>query len=49
VLIEVHRSEVAGPTIGCIVELEAETFEIIATPTAGSLGLIWTCEAAPKV
>ena len=31
------------------VEIDAETFEIIATPGIDSLRLVWTCEAAPPV
>lgn len=45
-LIEVRRSEVAAPAAGDTVEINGETFAIIATPTIDSLGLIWTCEAA---
>lgn len=46
-LIDVRRSEVPDPAGGDAVEIDSETFEIIATPVADSLGLVWTCEAAP--
>jgi hypothetical protein len=46
-LIDVRRSEVSGPANGDTVEIDGDTFEIIATPIADSLGLVWTCEAAP--
>jgi hypothetical protein len=46
-LIDVRRSEVSDPASGDTVEIEADLFEIIATPTSDSLGLVWTCEAAP--
>jgi|SRR5581483_3242829 len=45
-LIDVRRSEVPGPASGDTVEIESETFEVIATPTIDSLRLVWTCEAA---
>jgi|SRR5581483_9787869 hypothetical protein len=45
-LIDVRRSEVSEPASGDTVEIESETFEIIATPTIDSLRLVWTCEAA---
>jgi hypothetical protein len=45
-LIELRRSEVANPAAGDTVEINGETFAIIATPLIDSLGLIWTCEAA---
>ena len=48
-LIDVRRSEVPAPTSGDSVEIDAETFEIIATPVIDSLRLVWTCEAAPPV
>lgn len=46
-LIDVRRAEVADPASGDTVEIDSETFEIIATPTIDSLRLVWTCEAAP--
>ncbi len=46
-LIDVRRSEVPDPASGDTVEIEGGLFEIIATPQADSLGLVWTCEAAP--
>jgi hypothetical protein len=46
-LIDVRRSEVPEPASGDTVEIEADLFEIIAAPTSDSLGLVWTCEAAP--
>jgi hypothetical protein len=46
-LIDVRRSEISEPASGDTVEIESETFEIIATPTLDSLRLVWTCEAAP--
>jgi len=48
VLIDVRRSEVAEPASGDTVEIDSETFEIIAAPTLDSLRLVWTCEAAPQ-
>ena len=48
-LIEVRRSEVAEPASGDTVEIDGETFEVIAAPTVDSLRLVWTCEAAPPV
>lgn len=45
-LIEVRRSEVAAPAAGDTVEIDGETFAVIATPLIDSLGLIWACEAA---
>lgn len=48
VLIDVRRSDVAAPAAGDIVEVAGDTFEIIATPVADSLGLVWTCEAAKQ-
>ncbi len=45
-LIDVRRSEVPDPASGDTVEIESDLFEIIATPLADSLGLVWTCEAA---
>lgn len=45
-LVDVRRSEVAAPTSGDTVEIDGETFEIIATPTADGLKLVWSCEAA---
>lgn len=46
-LVDVRRSEVAEPASGDTVEIDGETFEIIAAPTIDSLRLVWTCEAAP--
>lgn len=46
-LIDVRRSEIPNPASGDTVEIDATVFEIIATPVADSLGLVWTCEAAP--
>jgi hypothetical protein len=46
VMIDVRRSEVAEPASGDTVEIDSETFEIIAAPTLDSLRLVWTCEAA---
>jgi hypothetical protein len=46
VLIDVRRSEVSEPAIGDTVEIDGDVFEIIATPVADSLRLVWTCEAA---
>lgn len=46
-LIDVRQSEVPNAATGDTVEIEGDTFEIIATPVADSLGLVWTCEAAP--
>lgn len=48
-LIDVRRSDVSDPASGDTVEIETETFEVIATPTIDSLRLVWTCEAAPPV
>ena len=48
-LIDVRRSQVAAPASGDTVEMDSETFEIIATPVIDSLRLVWTCEAAPPV
>ncbi len=45
-LIDVRQSEIASPASGDTVEIDAATYEIIATPTGDDLGLIWTCEAA---
>lgn len=47
-LIDVRRSEIPNPANGDTVEIEGDAFEIIATPVADSLGLVWTCEAAPQ-
>jgi hypothetical protein len=47
-LIDVRRSEVAEPASGDTVEIDGDVFEIIVTPTTDSLGLVWTCEAAPQ-
>jgi hypothetical protein len=47
-LIDVRRSEVASPAIGDTLDIEGETFEIIASPMIDGLGLVWTCEAAAK-
>ncbi|MGE0751644.1 MAG: hypothetical protein AB7K64_13790 [Variibacter sp.] len=46
-LIDVRRTEVTDPGSGDTVEIDSETFEVIATPTIDSLRLVWTCEAAP--
>lgn len=46
VLIDVRRSEVPDLATGDTVEIDGELFEIIATPVADSLRLVWTCEAA---
>jgi hypothetical protein len=46
-LIDVRRSEISEPASADTVEIEGDLFEIIATPIADSLGLVWTCEAAP--
>lgn len=46
-LIDVRRSQVPEPASGDTVEIDGETFEIIATPSIDSLRLVWTCEAAP--
>lgn len=52
-LIDVRRSEVSEPASGDTVEIPGsgpgtgDLFEIIATSMADSLGLVWTCEAAP--
>jgi hypothetical protein len=46
VLIDVRQSEVSGPAAGDTVEIEAETFAIIATPVSDTERLIWTCEAS---
>jgi hypothetical protein len=45
-LVDVRRSEIPEPASGDTVEIEGDTFEIIAAPVADSLGLVWTCEAA---
>jgi hypothetical protein len=45
-LIDVRRSEVPEPASGDTVEIDGDLFEIIATPVADSLRLVWTCEAA---
>lgn len=49
ILVDVRRSQVATPTTGDTVEIDAEIFEIIATPVTDSLRLVWTCEAALPV
>jgi hypothetical protein len=52
VLIDVRSSEGFEPASGDTVEIPGsgpgtgDVFEIIATPTLDSLGLVWTCEAA---
>jgi hypothetical protein len=46
VLIEVRRSEVAAPAAGDTVEIDGETFAIVAMPLIDGLRLIWTCEGA---
>lgn len=48
-LVDVRRSQVAAPASGDTVEMDSETFEVIATPVIDSLRLVWTCEAAPPV
>jgi hypothetical protein len=48
-LLDVRRSQIAAPASGDTVEIDAETFEIIATPVIDSLRLVWTCEAALPV
>jgi hypothetical protein len=45
-LIDVRRSEVPDPASGDTVEIDGDAFEIIATPVADSVRLVWTCEAA---
>jgi hypothetical protein len=51
-LIDVRRSDVPDPATGDTVDIPGsspgtgELFEIIATPVADSLRLVWTCEAA---
>lgn len=45
-LVDVRRSEVSEPATGDTVEIDGETFEVIAPPTIDSLRLVWTCEAA---
>lgn len=47
VLIDVRRSEIPNPVSGDTVEIDGMLFEVLATPVADSLGLVWTCEAAP--
>ncbi|MCW5683565.1 MAG: hypothetical protein KIT85_04150 [Pseudolabrys sp.] len=46
-LIDVRRSEVSDPASGDTVEIDGAVFEVLATPVADSLGLVWTCETAP--
>ena len=46
VLIDVRRSEVPNPAAGDTVEIESETFAVIATPIGDTERLIWTCEAS---
>jgi hypothetical protein len=48
-LIDVRRSEVSDAASGDTVEIDGEIFEIIATPTADSLRLVWSCEAAARL
>lgn len=45
-LIDVRPSEIPNPASGDTFEIDGVMFEVIATPMAGSLGLVWTCEAA---
>jgi len=45
-LVNVRRTEVPDPATGDTVEIDGDLFEIIATPAADSLRLVWTCEAA---
>lgn len=47
--IDVRRSEVSDAASGDTVEIDGEIFEIIATPTADSLRLVWSCEAAARL
>ena len=47
VMIDVRRSDVADPAAGDTVEIGTLVFEIIGTPVLDSLGLVWSCEAAP--
>ena len=42
VLIEMRRSEVPEPATGDTVEIDGETFEIIATRIAAGVRLVWT-------
>jgi hypothetical protein len=46
-LIGVRRAEVSQPASGDTIEIVGDLFEIIAAPVSDSLGLVWTCEAAP--
>ncbi len=46
-LIDVRRSEIPNPASGDTVEIDGIVSEVIAIPVADSLGLVWTCEAAP--
>lgn len=46
-LVDVRQSEIPNPASGDTVEIDGTVFEVIATPVADSLGLVWTCEAAP--
>jgi hypothetical protein len=48
VLIDVRRAEVPTPASGDIVEIEGETFAVIAAPTIDTEYLVWTCEASPQ-
>ena len=48
-LVDVRRSQVAAPASGDTLEMDSETFEVIATPAIDSLRLVWTCEAAARV
>jgi hypothetical protein len=48
-LVDVRRSEVPNPGSGDTVEIDGETFEIIAAPTIDSLRLVWSCETAPPL
>ena len=48
VLIDVRRVDVPNPASGDSVEIEGETFAVIATPTIDAERLIWTCEASPQ-
>ncbi len=48
VLIDVRASEIATPASGDTVEIASDLFDIIGTPVRDSLGLVWTCEAAPR-
>jgi len=46
VLIDVRRADVPTPASGDTVEIDGETFAVIATPTIDAERLVWTCEAS---